>query len=377
MPKSPDAFRTISEVADWLGVQAHVLRFWESKFAQVKPIKRAGGRRYYRPTDMLLLGGIKKLLHDDGLTIKGAQKLLRENGVAFVSDMSQPLDDLTMAVIEGNIDDTKQETPEVAPPVADADVEEVSAVEETAEVEDTASDMPEPDMPEEVFATSDLDAPGPAGQEELPQTLHAENDKASEAPRDDTAEPQPDLLNATAPPAEAPAADPAPLEAQEDTPTSEDTPEVQGIDEMPSFRARPRTPAPDHDTPADAAPVAEDDTPAEAIPETPVATEVPLDLPQEGAGAPVDPPTDAPVREPAFAVDTPDPVPQDPPKPNVVDIPPVPDAAEISVAPSALSALAQIKRLTPEQAHEIRPLLARLTRLRASMASPRKEIRKD
>ncbi len=58
MSKSPDAFRTISEVADWLGIQAHVLRFWESKFTQVKPIKRAGGRRYYRPADMLLLGGI-------------------------------------------------------------------------------------------------------------------------------------------------------------------------------------------------------------------------------------------------------------------------------------------------------------------------------
>ena len=61
MSKSPDAFRTISEVADWLGVQAHVLRFWESRFTQVKPVKRAGGRRYYRPNDMRLLGGIKKL----------------------------------------------------------------------------------------------------------------------------------------------------------------------------------------------------------------------------------------------------------------------------------------------------------------------------
>ena len=59
MKKAPDAFRTISEVADWLDVQAHVLRFWESKFTQVKPVKRAGGRRYYRPADMLLIGGIK------------------------------------------------------------------------------------------------------------------------------------------------------------------------------------------------------------------------------------------------------------------------------------------------------------------------------
>ncbi|MFU8880973.1 MAG: MerR family transcriptional regulator [Rhodobacterales bacterium] len=91
--KSPEAFRTISEVADWLDRPAHVLRFWESKFSQVKPVKRAGGRRYYRPDDMLLLGGIKKLLHDDGMTIKGAQKVLREQGVRYVSALSQPLDD--------------------------------------------------------------------------------------------------------------------------------------------------------------------------------------------------------------------------------------------------------------------------------------------
>ncbi|WP_052248871.1 MerR family transcriptional regulator [Leisingera sp. ANG-Vp] len=92
MSKSPDAFRTISEVAEWLGVQAHVLRFWESKFTQVKPVKRAGGRRYYRPADMLLLGGIKKLLHDDGLPIKDVQAMLREHGAAHVAEFSHPLD---------------------------------------------------------------------------------------------------------------------------------------------------------------------------------------------------------------------------------------------------------------------------------------------
>jgi len=90
--KSPDAFRTISEVAEWLNTPAHVLRFWESKFIQIKPVKRAGGRRYYRPGDMLLLGGIKKLLHEDGMTIKGAQKLLRSDGIKKVAALSQPLD---------------------------------------------------------------------------------------------------------------------------------------------------------------------------------------------------------------------------------------------------------------------------------------------
>ena len=93
MDKAPEAFRTISEVAAWLGVQPHVLRFWESKFPQIKPVKRAGGRRYYRPADMLLLGGLKQLLHEDGLTIKGAQKVLREQGVQAVQAISPPLED--------------------------------------------------------------------------------------------------------------------------------------------------------------------------------------------------------------------------------------------------------------------------------------------
>ena len=84
MTKSADAFRTISEVAEWLDTPTHVLRFWESKFSQVKPVKRAGGRRYYRPADMELLAGIKKLLHEDGVTIRGVQKILREQGVRHV-----------------------------------------------------------------------------------------------------------------------------------------------------------------------------------------------------------------------------------------------------------------------------------------------------
>ncbi len=83
MDKSPDAFRTISEVADDLDVPQHVLRFWESKFHQIKPLKRGGGRRYYRPSDVDLLRGIKQLLYGDGYTIKGVQKILREQGVVY------------------------------------------------------------------------------------------------------------------------------------------------------------------------------------------------------------------------------------------------------------------------------------------------------
>jgi DNA-binding transcriptional MerR regulator len=82
--KAPDAFRTISEVSVDLDVPQHVLRFWEGKFTQIKPLKRGGGRRYYRPEDVDLLRGIQHLLYGDGYTIKGVQKLLREHGVKFV-----------------------------------------------------------------------------------------------------------------------------------------------------------------------------------------------------------------------------------------------------------------------------------------------------
>lgn len=104
MAKSRDAFRTISEVSDWLDTPAHVLRFWESKFSQIKPVKRAGGRRYYRPDDMALLSGIKMLLHEQGMTIKGVQKLLRENGVKHVIEVGlaapgQETDDAVIDVV--------------------------------------------------------------------------------------------------------------------------------------------------------------------------------------------------------------------------------------------------------------------------------------
>lgn len=84
MQKSPSAFRTISEVSEILGIPAHVLRFWESKFSQIKPVKRGGGRRYYRPEDVGMIRAIQNLLHEQGMTIKGAQKILRERGVKAI-----------------------------------------------------------------------------------------------------------------------------------------------------------------------------------------------------------------------------------------------------------------------------------------------------
>lgn len=84
MEKSPDAFRTISEVADDLGLPQHVLRFWETRFSQIKPMKRTGGRRYYRPDDVELVRAIKSLLYGEGYTIKGVQRLFKENGTRAV-----------------------------------------------------------------------------------------------------------------------------------------------------------------------------------------------------------------------------------------------------------------------------------------------------
>lgn len=84
MDKSPDAFRTISEAAEELDLPQHVLRFWETRFTQIKPMKRGGGRRYYRPQDVELIKGIRYMLYDQGYTIKGVQKLLRENGNQFL-----------------------------------------------------------------------------------------------------------------------------------------------------------------------------------------------------------------------------------------------------------------------------------------------------
>ena len=90
MSKSPDAFRTISEAAEELGVPQHVLRFWETKFTFVKPMKRAGGRRFYRPQDLQVLRGVKALLHDEGVTIRGVQKLHKEHGVRRIVAAADP-----------------------------------------------------------------------------------------------------------------------------------------------------------------------------------------------------------------------------------------------------------------------------------------------
>ncbi len=100
--KSATAFRTISEVSNELDVPPHVLRFWESKFAQVKPLKRGGGRRYYRPEDIDLLRSIRELLYTEGYTIKGVQKLLREGGTRFAAAMPTPAAVTAVPVVDAS-----------------------------------------------------------------------------------------------------------------------------------------------------------------------------------------------------------------------------------------------------------------------------------
>jgi DNA-binding transcriptional MerR regulator len=117
LDKSPDAFRTISEVADEIDVPQHVLRFWETRFQQIKPMKRGGGRRYYRPDDVDLLRGVRHLLYGEGYTIRGVQRILREQGAAFVQEVwragaKQPAPELD----QDGVDDAHDE--EVSEPVA-------------------------------------------------------------------------------------------------------------------------------------------------------------------------------------------------------------------------------------------------------------------
>jgi DNA-binding transcriptional MerR regulator len=111
--KGPEAFRTISEAADELSVPQHVLRFWETKFAFIRPMKRAGGRRFYRPQDIAVLQGVRRLLHDEGYTIKGVQRLHREQGVARLVAAGQgetpPPETEFTALLGGDLDETARE----------------------------------------------------------------------------------------------------------------------------------------------------------------------------------------------------------------------------------------------------------------------------
>ena len=112
MDKAPDAFRTISEVAEELDIPQHVLRFWETRFAQIKPMKRSGGRRYYRPDDVDLLKGIRRLLYGEGYTIRGVQRILKEHGIKSVQGLADQASAVSFGAVEEAIGLSLQEPEE-------------------------------------------------------------------------------------------------------------------------------------------------------------------------------------------------------------------------------------------------------------------------
>ena len=404
MVKSADAFRTISEVADWLGVQTHVLRFWESKFTQVKPVKRAGGRRYYRPVDMLLLGGIQKLLHEDGLTIKGVQKILREKGIAHVSALSPEVDgdrsvDLNAPSPDTPIksapftqvapQDVEPATADVVPfmqdsrpddaikpvdrpsftqdavVIPDEQVEPTDAAEPTLAQPKTEDDdtglakepivgsTPE-NIPQESVIKQELEDEVVARKPEPHVTADADmvtdaQGAVTDTPADLVATPEPEFVTPeplakalAAAEQSAVAAEPGVME-EEAAQEETPTPVVEEpIPEPPSFLNRSSKPT---------APVTDN-------------------LPPEGGAA-----------EPVQTVETHDDVVEVTetsfeaaiPKPKVVDIPDTPFESGITASPRALSALAKTKSLTSAQASKIAPMLTQLRNLRDRMGAARKE----
>ncbi len=316
MAKSAEAFRTISEVADWLGLQTHVLRFWESKFSHVRPVKRAGGRRYYRPSDMLLLGGIRKLLHDDGLTIKGVQKILREEGVAFVADLSKPLDDLTAAQIDDALHPKSDEPvnllapePEEAEPVA------TPATEEAVEAE-----------PAQVFEPSATEA---------------------DAPEDDA---PPLAASAEAPTAETPPVEPAPIDTGAGLFSAEEAP-IQTAPEQ------DLQPVAHNAEPEVLEPSITESVPAEPEPSEHIAAEPEPDAPASFVAEPES------VAPEVAEVDT------AAPKPLIVDAPDGPALEDIPAEAGVLTRIATRVKISPEHHSALVPLAEQLAALREKMAS--------
>ena len=135
MDKAPDAFRTISEVAEELDIPQHVLRFWETRFAQIKPMKRSGGRRYYRPDDVDLLKGIRRLLYGEGYTIRGVQRILKEHGIKSVQGLADQTSAVTFGAVEEAIGLSLQEPDEGETLAARVDAEDEDYETEEKEID--------------------------------------------------------------------------------------------------------------------------------------------------------------------------------------------------------------------------------------------------
>ena len=281
MSKSRDAFRTISEVADLLETPAHVLRFWESKFTQVKPVKRAGGRRYYRPGDIELLAGIKQLLHDDGMTIKGVQKVLREQGVKHVAGL------VPLPGEEGDSAAPIEEAPFIEVPQESATVLPFAPPEsqQPAPPEPAAEDLSEPEEETAVEAVAPDEEP--ALEESAPVDLAPTDESPEDVDPEGTGTPE------TIPEDEA----------------ADDTPEYAAVEDTP-FVPLPDPAADQTATVEDAAQDAPATVPEPDAPEIALLEETPEDpvapTPEDAAtGAPEadDETTDAPTDQPPFAPD--------------------------------------------------------------------------
>ena len=340
MAKSAEAFRTISEVADWLGLQTHVLRFWESKFSQVRPVKRAGGRRYYRPSDMLLLGGIRKLLHDDGLTIKGVQKILREEGVAFVADLSKPLDDLTAAQIDDALHPKSDEPVNLlAPDPEDAEPVATPATEEAVEAE-----------PAQVFEPSATEAGAP--EEDAP----------------------PLAASAEAPAAETPPVEPAPIDTGAGLFSAEEAP-IQTAPEQ-DFQPAAQDAEPEVLEPSITESVPEEPEPSEHIAAEPEPVEPASFVAEPEPAAPAPFVAEPEPAEPASFVAEPEPVAPEAaevdtpaPKPLIVDAPDGPALEDIPAEAGVLTRIATRVKISPEHHSALVPLAEQLAALREKMAS--------
>lgn len=184
MKKAPEAFRTISEVAEILETPAHVLRFWESKFYQIRPVKRAGGRRYYRPDDVALINGIRNLLQDQGMTIRGVQRVLQEQGAKHVATLGGG--PLLAADPDGDYDSID------AIAIDEDDVSEMAAVDDLDavidQVETPLADEPDVDTvefspaPSTVSRLQEPEEEGPDAEDHEPLDQPPVESQASDTP---------------------------------------------------------------------------------------------------------------------------------------------------------------------------------------------------
>jgi DNA-binding transcriptional MerR regulator len=411
MPKSKDAFRTISEVAEWLETPAHVLRFWESKFTQVKPVKRAGGRRYYRPADMLLLGGIKKLLHDDGLTIKGAQKLLREHGVKHVADLSQALDE--DLIEEGQVEEAAYEL-DAQPEPAIEEPAKVLSFPNRSDPKQDAADTSDPVVakPEPEAASTAPEAPK---QEDVNQSAAAQGTAVEDAPttatepnaaqnstKEDALNPVlssdspafgsdalPAFLRRSPTPSAAsevlaePAKDVASADTETPRPVVTSDPQKLTID--PTVRFEPVDTV-ESDAAQESARAAEITTPTPVTPATATATEArPMfahrtepqierdpsaatTQTQDAAEQSVEPPSETPALEPRV-----DATPDTAPARVHVDVPAIakiaPELDSFDARSGVLAALPGARKIAPEIANQLSEQLAELRALRDRMQS--------